>query len=165
MTNYAIRRAEIERAAEMLAPYCDGDERLFADMLEGETDLYGIVGQLHEQIARDEEMLEGISLREADLKKRKQRLQDRSIAAKGIIGSFLRAAGLKKLELPEATYSVREGKPKLRIIDPDAVPTDLCRIKHEPDKTAINERFVESDALPNWLAREPARDVVTLRTK
>lgn len=165
MTNYAIKRAEIVRAAEMLAPYCDGDEQLFADMLEGETDLHSIVSELHEQIARAEEMLEGIALREADLKKRKQRLQERTTATKATIGSFLRAAGVKKLELPEATYSVRDGKPTLEVVSPDAVPDEFCAFVRKPNKTDINTAFADSDNLPNWLVRHPARDVVTARTR
>lgn len=149
----------------MLGPHCEGDEQLFADMLEGETDLHDIVLQLHEQLARTEEMLEGIALREADLKKRKQRLNERAVAVKAAIGSFLRAAGVKKLELPEVTYSVRDGKPTLDIVNVDAVPDAFCTLVRKPLKNEINEAYFDSDNLPNWLVRQPARDVVTARTR
>jgi hypothetical protein len=163
--NAPIQMAEIARAVEFLAPYCDGDEQLFLDMLEGETDLHGIVGRIWEQVARDEETLVGIAARQASIAERKRRISDRVTASKALIGKFLRAASLAKLELPEVTFSVRDGKPKLEIIDPAAVPPEYQRAKPEPDKTKINEAFAQETSLPNWLVREPARDVVTARTK
>lgn len=160
-----IQLAEIGRIAEQLAVLCDDDEQLFADMLEGETDLHSIIGKLHNQIASDGELITGIAERMSDLSERKRRLSDRQTATKAAIGKFLRAAMLHKIELPEATYSVRDGKPKLDIVDPEAVPADFQRVKTEPDKTKINEAFADAETLPNWLRREPARDVVTARTK
>lgn len=160
-----LQATEIARIAEQLAILCDDDEALFADMLEAETDLYRIIGKLHQQIASDQELIAGITERQADLAERKRRLSDRVVATKAGIGQFLRAAKLAKLELPEATYSVRDGKPSLRIVDPAAVPEEYSRAKIEPDKTAINQAFADASTLPNWLARDPARDVVTARTK
>lgn len=160
-----VQLAEVARIAEQLAILCDDDERLFADMIEGETDLYKIVGRLHNQIASDTELLTGIAIRQAELGERKRRLSDRVTVTKCAIGQFLRTAKLSKIELPEATYSVRDGKAKLEVVTPDAVPDVYCRTKTEPDKAKINEAFAYADDLPNWLVREPARDVVTARTK
>jgi len=163
--NVQIQAAEIARIAELIAPLCEDDDTLFTDMIEGETDLFSIVGRLHAQIARDEEMLTGITERQSNLAERKRRISDRVTATKAAIGKFLRAATLPKIELPEATYSVRDGKPKLDIIDLDAVPLDFCRTKLEPDKTKINEAFESVEALPNWLIRDLPKDVVTARKK
>ncbi len=163
--NTPIALAEVARIAALLADACGDDEQLFTDMLEGETDLFEIVGRLHQQIASDTEHLDGIAARKADLDARKARLSERVGASKAAIGRFLRAAGLPKIELAEATYSVRDGKPSLRIVDPEAVPFEFTRSKVEPDKTAINTAFADAEELPNWLTREEARDVVTQRSK
>jgi len=163
--NAAIQLAEIHRIATELDVLCGDDELLFADMLEGETDLFTIIGKLHRHISADLELITGIAERQADLAERKRRLSARVDAAKASVGKFLRAAKLPKVDLPEATYSVRDGKPSLAIVNPAAVPDDLCRVKREPDKAAINTAFAGQDDLPNWLTREPARDVVTVRTK
>ena len=163
--NAPVHMAEIARIAEQLDVLCGDDDLLFADMLVGETDIDRIVLRIHEQIARDEEMLVGITARQASLVERKERIKTRSVAAKAAIGKFLRAAMLPKLELPEVTYSVRDGKPSLVVVDPAAVPAEYQRVKAEPDKPKINAAFADADALPNWLTREPARDVVTGRTK
>lgn len=164
--NAPVQMAEIRRIADQLDMLCGGgDEQLFHDMLLGETDIDRIVGRIHEQVARDGEILTGITERQAALAERKARITARVAASKSAIGQFLRAGHLAKLELPEVTYSVRDGKPSLRVVDPEAVPADLCRTKSEPDKAAINGIYAETVALPNWLVREPARDVVTARTK
>ncbi len=163
--NAPLQMTAIRAAAEMLAPMCDGDEILFADMMDGETDIVRIVARLHEQIARDGEILTGIKERKATLLDREQRITARQEAFKRQVGAFLRAAQLTKLELPEVTYSVRMGNPKLVIVDPDAVPAEYQRIKSEPDKALINEAFADTENLPNWLTLSEAKDIVTARTK
>jgi hypothetical protein len=163
--NMLVTRAQIAAIAEQIAPMCDGDEQLLQDMLEGETDLISVASRIHEQIARDHEMLEGIKVRKAALAERESRIKARAERFKEQIGILLRVAHLSKLELPEVTYSVRDGKAKLAIVDPTAVPPEFCRHKLEPDKTSINEFYGEADSLPNWLVREPARDIVTGRAK
>lgn len=155
--------AHIRLVAERLAPLCEGDEVLFADMMEGETDVVRVVARLHEQIARDEEMLVGIKERQASLAERKSRIELRVQRFKEQIGSILRIAQLTKLELPEVTYSVRFGKPSLKVVDPLAVPEEFSRVKWEPDKQKINAEYEAKARLPNWLIREPARDVVSAR--
>lgn len=161
--NIAIQSAEIARIAEQLSMLCDDDEQLYHDMICGETDIDRIVQRIYEQIARDEEMLAGIKLRQDAIAERKQRITARVVASKAAIGQFLRAGQLTKLELAEATISVRDGKPSLRVLDPAAVPAEFQRTKPETDKTAINAAFDVEGPLPNWLAVDPARDVVTIR--
>lgn len=141
------------------------DERLFHDMLMGESDIDHVVGRIHEQVARDEEMLIGIGVRKAALVERQDRIERRVEAGRNLIGKVLRAGRLTKLELPEVTYFIRDGKPTLKVVDPDAVPEDFQRVKAEPDKPKINEHFAQLSELPNWLVREPARDVISARTK
>ena len=55
--NLAIQTAEIARIAEMLAPFCDGDESLFHDMMTGESPVDRVIARIWEQVARDTEML------------------------------------------------------------------------------------------------------------
>lgn len=163
--NAYVQIGQIARIAEQLAPYCDDDERLFHDMMTMESPVDHVVQRIHEQLARDQEMLTGIKERQSALSERKGRIEARIEAAKAAIGMTLRAARLPKLELAEATYSVRDGKPKLEIVEPAAVPAAYQRQKPEPDKAKINADFADQDVLPNWLTRTVAKDVVTARTK
>lgn len=156
----------IAQVAAELDQLCGGDdERLFADMLVGETDIDHIVTRIHEQLARDAEMLVGIAERKAAIGERQERIKRRVEAGKNLIGKVMRAGHLTKLELPEVTYSIRPGKPGLKVVDDAAVPDELQRIKREPDKAAINEAYADAKELPNWLVREEARDVITARTR
>jgi hypothetical protein len=163
--NLLLERRQIEAVAEQIAPMCDGDEELLHDMMTGETSIDWIAGRLHEQIARDTETLVGIAARQAAIAERKERIEARIAKFKQQIGLLMRAARLTKLTLPEATYSVRTGKAKLTVVDPEAVPEPFQRVKAEPDKTKINEHYAEASELPNWLVRTPPEDVVSARTK
>ena len=107
--------SHIATAADALDTLCEGDERLFADMLVGETDIDHICRRIWEQIALDEEMLVGLKERKAALADRQQRIEARRDGAKALIGRVLRAGHLTKLELPEVTLSVRDGKPSLKV--------------------------------------------------
>lgn len=160
-----IKLNEWRRIADQLRDMCGDDDELFADMIEGQTNAVELIAKLHADRAAALELIEGIKAREADLKARKARLQSREATVKAAIGQVLRAVDLPKVELPEATYSVREGKPRLEIVDAEAVPGDYCVMKPVPDKKFINEQFEEIENLPNWLTRIEAADVVTARTK
>lgn len=160
-----LKLAEIHRIATELDAICGDDAECFADMIEGSTDLYYLVGKLHERIAERGELLTGIDARQDAIAIRKKRLVAGNEADKAAIGRLLRAAKLPKVELPEATYSVRDGRPTLTILDPTAVPEEYQKVSVSPDKTRINQTFADVDALPNWLSRHEARDIVSMRTK
>lgn len=163
--NTHLDLAQLQREAEMLDQLCGGDDQLFADMMEGETDIDRIVLRAHDAAQDAGGMAAAIGERIKDMQERKKRYEARRDNAKAFIGKALRIARLQKLELPEVTYSVRDGKPKLSVVDPTAVPEAFTVSKPTPDKRAINEAYEDSDDLPNWLVREPASDVVTGRTK
>lgn len=165
MTVSPIKLNEISRYAEIMAEMCEGDDALFADMIEGSTDAHEIIQRISDAIATDQERLTGIKERAASLAERKARYEARISAGKQAIGAVLRSAKLPKVELPDATWSVRDGKAKLVVVDPDAVPFDLTRVKQEPDKAAINAAYADAEELPNWLTREPAADIITERRK
>lgn len=163
--NAHIDLSLLAREADALDEICGADEQLFHDMLLGETDIDRIVSRIHEQVARDDEMLVGIAERQQAIAARKARIQARRDGAKALIGKVLRIARLPKLELPEVTYSVRDGKARLDVVDALAVPEEFCAVKWVPDKAKINAAYADADSLPNWLVREPAKDVVTGRAK
>lgn len=163
--NVHLDMQALAREAKGLDAICGGDEQLFHDMLLGESDIDSIILRIHEQVARDDEMLTGIVDRQRSLAERKKRIEARRNGAKALIGKVLRIARLNKLELPEVTYSVRDGKPTLKVVDPAAVPESLSVCLWSPDKRAINDAYGDAADLPNWLVREPASDVVMGRVK
>lgn len=166
MTNPTpIALAEIKRIADMLLEMCGDDEAALHDMVHGETNAFEALEAVHQSLSQDEELIEGITARMTTLNARLDRVKARKDAKRRAIGQILRAAGLKKAELVEATVSVRDGKPKLVIVDADAVPSEYTRTKKEPDKTAINKAFEDVAELPNWLVKSDPVDTITIRSK
>lgn len=155
---------QIDAIRLMLADEAD-DDRLLADMIEGETDAHGLVRKLLDGIEREEgdiaALAEQIDARIA----RKARCTARVASLRGAIGAVVRATGLPKITLPEATVSVRDGKPKLAILSDDAVPEQFQVVKRSPDKRAITAAFEDADDLPNWLSREAGSPTLTVRRK
>lgn len=161
--NIVLKAQEVARIAGQLADMCGDDERLFADMVEGETDLHKLITRLHEGIANDAGMVTGIKERKVDLDTRQKRLEARIDAQKGAIVMLMQAGQQSKVELPEVTYSLRDGKPKLVVVDDDAVPAEYCTLIRKPVKATINEAFADAEVLPNWLTLEPAKPILTGR--
>lgn len=154
---------KIRIIADWLLEQCGEDERALHDMVHSETNAFEALESVHQSLSMDEELIEGISARMTSLNARMDRVKARKDAKRRAIGQILRAAGLKNAELVEATVSVRDGKPKLVIVDADAVPSEYTRTKTEPDKTAINKAFEGAETVPNWLNRTDATDVITIR--
>jgi hypothetical protein len=50
---------------------------------------------------------------------------------------LLKAAGLLKVTLPEATVSIGKKAAAVEIVDEDALPDNVVRLVRTPDKTAI----------------------------
>ena len=143
----------------------DEDDRLKADMLEGETDLHAFASKLLSHIEDDEGVINALADQIEDRKARQERAKHRIASRRDMLAALLDIARLEKLALPEATITKRPGKPKLIVANDDAVPDDYQAIKKVPDKKAINAAFEAADTLPNWLRREPAKDVLTVRRK
>lgn len=163
--NPLLDMAALQREADQLDQVCGGDERLFGDMMEGSSSIDTVIMRLHNIACDADGMATAVGERIKAMQERKARYERRRDGAKDFIGKALRIARLAKLELPEVTYSVRDGKPSLKVVDPAAVPEEYTVSKPVPDKTAINEAFADATDLPNWLVREPASDIVTGRTK
>lgn len=160
-----IELAEIKRIAEFLREACGDDELAYVSMLEGETNAFEALELTHRSIQADEELLEGIAKRQQELAARKSRIESRRDAKRKAMGQILRAAGLKRAELVEATVSVRDGKAKLVVNDPEAVPEEYTRVKREVDKASVNAAFADAESIPNWLSRSDPQDVISIRSK
>ncbi len=139
------------------------DETLRADMLEGCTSMHDELNLLLDAYFEKEAFVEGAKVQAANLRKRIDRFEQASEATKRIMFSILQAAGLKKVVLPDATLSIRTGTPKVIVTDEAALPDILCRIKREPNKTAI-KAALELGEVPGALLSN-AEDNLTIRTK
>lgn len=139
------------------------DEILRADMIEAETELHDFMRQI-ENSRRENVMLSAaLGAYIDELHSRKARLAMRDLASRKIMFRLMEMVNLKKIELPEATISIRAGTPKVIITDENALPDSLCRIKREPDKTKIKEALEFGEVTGATLSN--AEPTLSIRTK
>lgn len=140
MLDPTIVRREIE-ALRLSFPeiFEDGDEQLLHDMLQGQTSLHEFLAIVEERRQEAASMAGAIATRIAELEIRQKRIEKREQAMRRLAFQLMQAAEQKKIELPTATLSIRNGTPRVMIFDESAVPDEFCRFKREPDKTRIKE--------------------------
>jgi hypothetical protein len=156
--------AHIARIADDLRALLgdDYDDQTFLDTLDGETDALEIAERLIAAM-REAEAMSAAAKAQADaLAARASRFAAAGAAHKAQLGPLLDAIGTRKLVLPAATVSRLAGRASVRIDAPDDVPTQLCRIRREPDKAAIKAALEAGEAVPG--ARlENGPDTVSVR--
>lgn len=157
--------ALIERIAAILAPYRD-DEDLFLTTLDGETDLLDLIDAQIEALHHDDALAEAIKARVADYKARADRIEMRAHARKLALKALLDAAGMRKVERPLATVSIRPGSLAVQIADEAEVPSQLMREKvtRAPDRAAIRAQ-IEAGADVPGCALVRGEDVVSVRVR
>lgn len=113
-TYNAIRFANATTNASSLAKHLrdagfTDDEDLICDMIEAETDSLNDVSQVIRWIGEREAMSEGLKAYEGELAARRRRFDEGVSNARRALAAFMEATGLKKIERPEGTISVRPG--------------------------------------------------------
>jgi hypothetical protein len=99
------------------------DEQTLADTVEGLTDLHEIVMAIIRSALADEALILGLKCRISDMQGRLDRLADRASKRRQIAKDVMVELGLKKLNAPDFSVSIREGTPSLMVISEDAVPS------------------------------------------
>jgi len=114
------------------------DEQLFSDMLEGEGgDAMEVLHRVLRASIAAKDMAEAADSRAIEIAARRDRYRRRAEALRGAAFAALDALGIKKLELPDLTASVRAGQPVVVITDEAALPEVCIRVTREPDKALI----------------------------
>lgn len=151
-TNYlAYDVTVLEREfADLLAAYPElaEDEELRADTIEGETDAHRVLARIV-AVERDaDSMSKAIAERQRDLAARKARHERKKEAMRVLLFRLLKAAGLPKVTLPEATVSIGKGRDSVEIIDEDALPDWAYETERKPKKKEIMERLAANENVP-----------------
>jgi hypothetical protein len=121
----------------LLYPELAEDETLRADMIEAETETIDVLRKI-EQARREAAAMAGaIAANIADLELRQKRFERRESAMRELAFRLMQIADLRKLELPEATYSMCPVPPSVLIMDESALPHAAVKFIRKPDKTEI----------------------------
>lgn len=139
------------------------DEQLRLDTLEGETEAKEILERLV-GLVRDAETMEAATAdRIGKLKARQDAFERRADGYRQLIHRIMDAAGIRKMQLPEATLSIRPSGPAVRILDEAAIPEEFWRIKREPNRVAIKAALLDGVAVPG-VSLSNSSDVLSVRT-
>lgn len=114
------------------------DERLLADMLEGEGgDAMDVLHRVLRASVAAKDMAAAAEARAVEIALRRDRYKHRHEALRGAAFAAMDALGLKKLELPDLTASIAVGRPSVVIVDEAAIPDQFIRVSRSPDRTAL----------------------------
>jgi hypothetical protein len=142
----------------------DGDEQLLADSLEGSTDLHEFLTAVVCRMCEAEACAEGIGDLIRETKERQARFEARGDAMRAVAFKLMSAADVRKVELAQATLSIRPGVPKVIVTDEARLPENCIRIKREPDKIAIKEHLMRGDQV-SGAEMSNREDVLSVRIK
>lgn len=151
-----IVRQQIENL-KLICPeaWDDGEETLLLDMLEAETDLQEFAAVIVDRMREASSMAGGIESRIIDLQARQGRYERREQAMRDLAFKLMTAADLPKLELKEATLSIRRGTPKVVITDEAMIPDAMCKFTRTPDRTKIKDALKSGAAVNGAVLSNP----------
>ncbi len=140
------------------------DEQFRADVLEGETNIQDVLTRLV-NVSRDAEtMAEAVKARKQEIGERQNRFERKAEAARKLILSVMERADLPKVQLTEATLSMRVLPPAPIVQDADELPDNCVRIERKPDMKAIKAELEGGREVPG-IAMSNGRPSLTIRTK
>lgn len=161
MAYIELELGKIKAIADQIIAEFPDDTELLTDMLDGCTDLNELASRLVEQIENEKGIQAYLAEQISDRQTRKKRSKAREDAYRESIARLMDAASLSKLTLPEATLSRTDVKPKVIIIDADALPDELCTFTRKPDMAAIKAL----NELPLGASMDNGGKSLTVRTK
>jgi hypothetical protein len=143
-------------------PELADDAELRADMLEGSTAAFDVLTRLV-NIERDaDSMAKAVAERIQALQARKAVAERRKEAMRVLMLRIMRAGGIQKAPLVEATVSVGKGRDSVDITDEQRLPKWAVKVVKQPDKKAIMERLADNKNVPG-AALKTGEDTVVVR--
>ena len=136
--------------ADMLSafPELEADEELRADMLEGETNFHAVLTRLVNGERDADSLAKSVALRISELQARKSRAERRKEAMRSLMFKLLKAAGLPRVPLAEATISIGKKAAAVEIVDEALLPSNVVKITTAPDKKAIADLLKAGTDVP-----------------
>jgi hypothetical protein len=136
--------AQIERL-KLDFPDMLADAELLAGMVEGETDFDRIIERVVDRILDADSMVDAITIRAKNLAERKARYERRSHGYRSVVLGLMKAAGLKKKQLPEVTLSIPKQSTRVVVYDVDALPQGSYAMERVPAAAAALRAMIEAD--------------------
>lgn len=125
------------------------DEEMLVTAIEGETDLKEVISQAVDRIAEVNAHQEALEARITDLRKRRDRFEGQAERIKAAIHLAMSQAEQRKMELPQATLSLRAVPPKAEIVDESLIPSKYWKPQDPKlDKKAVLDALKAKEDVP-----------------
>lgn len=125
------------------------DEEMALVVIEGETDLKEAIAAAVDRISDLNAHMEALSAQIKALGERKSRFEVQGERLRAAIHVAMGQAGLRKLELPQATLSVKAVPAKVEILDEALIPSKYWKAQDPKlDKKAITDALKSKEAIP-----------------
>lgn len=145
-----IVRQQIENLKVSYPDLIEDDES-WQMSLESETDLPALLTAIVRKIEDAKALAVGTKDRLDELEKRKARFEERVDAMRQLAFKMMQAAEVNKIELAEATLSLRNGAQQLvGEADPAALPDTLCKVSRTIDRTKVKEALKAGQEVPGF---------------
>lgn len=150
----SVRELQIqgEAAKVLLANIRDvvgDDDEMISTAVEGETSLLEAISGGVDRIEELKAHREAIETRIKDLQVRRDRFEDQEARIKAAIHVAMGQAELRKIELPQATISLRAVPPKAEITDEAAIPSKFWKPQDPKlDKKAVLDALKAKEDVP-----------------
>jgi len=102
--------------------YPDADDDTLKDTLEGLTNLSEILAEVLRSVLADEDFVEALRKRIWDMQARCHRLAERARKKRELVSQVMDDAEIKRLDEPDFTVSLRDGRPPLEVLDEEKIP-------------------------------------------
>ena len=106
------------------ASFPDADEETLFDTVEGLTDLHEQVAAVVRSSLEDQMLASALKGRMDEMRSRLDRFEHRAAKKRELVTAVLEQAGIKRLQQPDFTASLRQLPPLLAIRDEGQIPTD-----------------------------------------
>jgi hypothetical protein len=149
----------------LLCEYPTLDEEALRDTLDGITDLHEIIAAVIRSALVDEALQVGLRSRLDDMKQRLSRIELRCEKKRQLALDAMSEAGLRKLEQPDFTVSLRGGSAGLIVVNESAIPQAYW-VPQPPklDRQSLLADIKRGDEVPGVQLGNP-KPILTVRTK
>lgn len=150
--------------ADLLRDFPELDEETLVDTIDGEAGALDAVASLLRQAREDEAMKDALDTMIEEMRARKDRLSDRAASRRRYATSLMKAVGVRKIERPDFSASLRQSPPRVEIPDDQAVPDAFRVMTWRVDKASIREAL-SNGLQANWARLSPGNETISVRHK
>ena len=136
-------------ADQLKALYQNIDDQTFLDTLEGISDLPELIQGLIRSSLEDEALISALKQRVEDMQARLSRLKDRFERKRELASWAMTNAEILKMQTADFTLSLRQGPPRLDVLDQENVPAEYL-VPQPPrlDRSGLIGALKRGDVIP-----------------